>query len=109
MAASIDKREVENISVRELNVVHQSCNNAFLRSSIEVYEGILGSLEILLASYIAASVSLLNFGISTLKGRPPCGALIRIIAPDQIEALIQYIDLRMADSTISWHMDGDGT
>ncbi|KXI17192.1 hypothetical protein HMPREF3230_00721 [Gardnerella vaginalis] len=27
----------------------------------------------------------------------------------QIEALIQYIDLRMADSTISWHMDGDGT
>lgn len=35
--------------------------------------------------------------------------LIRITAPDQIEALIQYIDLRMADSTISWHMDGDGT
>lgn len=35
--------------------------------------------------------------------------LVRITAPDQIEALIQYIDLRMADSTISWHMDGDGT
>ena len=72
MTASVDKSEGENISIRELNVVHQSCNNAFLRSSIEEYDGTLGSLEILLASCIAASVSALNFGISTLKGRPPC-------------------------------------
>lgn len=35
--------------------------------------------------------------------------LVRITAPDQIDALIQYVDLQMADSTVSWHMDGDGT
>jgi len=35
--------------------------------------------------------------------------LVRITAPDQVEALIQYIDLQMADSTVSWWMDGDGT
>ena len=35
--------------------------------------------------------------------------LVRISAPDQVEALIQYIDLQMADSTVSWWMDGDGT
>lgn len=72
VATSIDKCEGENISIREFNVVHQSCNSAFLRSSIEEYDGTLGSLEILLASCMAASVSVLNFGISTLKGSPPC-------------------------------------
>ena len=75
MTTSVDKCEGENISIREINVVHQSCNSAFLRSSIEEYDGVLGSLEILLASWMASSVSLLNFGISTLKGRPPCGDL----------------------------------
>lgn len=35
--------------------------------------------------------------------------LVRISTPDQVEALIQYIDLQMADSTVSWWMDGDGT
>ncbi len=35
--------------------------------------------------------------------------LVRISAPDQVEALLQYIDLQMADSTVSWWMDGDGT
>ncbi|EPI60112.1 polyphosphate kinase, partial [Gardnerella vaginalis JCP8070] len=35
--------------------------------------------------------------------------LVRISAPDQVEALIQYIDFQMADSTVSWWMDGDGT
>ena len=53
MTSSIDKSEGENISVRELNVVHQSCNRAFLRSSIEEYDGTLGSLEILLPSSYA--------------------------------------------------------
>lgn len=36
-------------------------------------------------------------------------ALIRITSPDQIESLINYIDLQMADTTSSWHMQPDGT
>ena len=36
-------------------------------------------------------------------------ALIRITAPEQIEALIKYVDLQMADTTSSWHMQPDGT
>lgn len=36
-------------------------------------------------------------------------ALIRITAPDQIEGLINYVDLQMADTTSSWHMQSDGT
>ncbi|MCH4209094.1 RNA degradosome polyphosphate kinase [Bifidobacterium sp.] len=35
-------------------------------------------------------------------------ALVRISDPDQVEELIRYIDLQMADSTISWHMQADG-
>ncbi len=36
-------------------------------------------------------------------------ALVRITAPEQIDELIKYIDLQMADTTSSWHMDPDGT
>ena len=34
---------------------------------------------------------------------------MRITAPEQVEELIRYVDLQMADSTISWHMQADGT
>lgn len=36
-------------------------------------------------------------------------ALVRITAPEQIDELIKYMDLQMADSTTSWHMAADGT
>lgn len=36
-------------------------------------------------------------------------ALVRITAPEQIDELIKYVDLQMADSTMSWHMQPDGT
>ena len=36
-------------------------------------------------------------------------ALVRITAPEQIDELIKYVDLQMADSTASWHMAADGT
>ena len=36
-------------------------------------------------------------------------ALVRITAPEQIDELIKYVDLQMADSTTSWHMTADGT
>ena len=36
-------------------------------------------------------------------------ALIRITSPEQIDALIKYVDLQMADTTSSWHMQPDGT
>ena len=36
-------------------------------------------------------------------------ALVRITAPEQIDELIKYVDLQMADSTVSWHMQPDGT
>ena len=36
-------------------------------------------------------------------------ALVRIVAPEQIDGLIKYVDLQMADSTASWHMQADGT
>ena len=36
-------------------------------------------------------------------------ALVRIVAPGQIDELIKYVDLQMADSTASWHMQADGT
>lgn len=36
-------------------------------------------------------------------------ALVRITEPDQIDDLIKYIDLQMADTTSSWHMQADGT
>ena len=36
-------------------------------------------------------------------------ALVRITAPEQIDELIKYVDLQMADSTASWHMEVDGT
>ncbi|RSX50854.1 polyphosphate kinase [Bifidobacterium callimiconis] len=36
-------------------------------------------------------------------------ALIRITAPEQIVELIKYVDLQMADTTSSWHMQPDGT
>ena len=36
-------------------------------------------------------------------------ALVRITAPEQIDGLIKYVDLQMADSTTSWHMAADGT
>ena len=36
-------------------------------------------------------------------------ALVRITDPDQINELISYVDLQMADSTASWHMQPDGT
>ncbi|HCA73725.1 RNA degradosome polyphosphate kinase [Bifidobacterium sp. UBA6881] len=36
-------------------------------------------------------------------------ALVRITAPEQIDELIKYVDLQMADSTASWHMESDGT
>ena len=35
-------------------------------------------------------------------------ALVRIVAPEQIDELIKYVDLQMADSTASWHMQADG-
>ena len=35
--------------------------------------------------------------------------LVRITAPEQIDELIKYVDLQMADSTASWHMEADGT
>lgn len=36
-------------------------------------------------------------------------ALVRITEPEQINELIDYVDLQMADSTASWHMQPDGT
>lgn len=36
-------------------------------------------------------------------------ALVRITAPDEIDELIKYVDLQMADTTASWHMKGDGS
>ena len=36
-------------------------------------------------------------------------ALVRVTAPEQIDELIRYGDLQMADSTMSWHMQPDGT
>ena len=36
-------------------------------------------------------------------------ALVRITAPEQIDELVKYVDLQMADSTTSWHMAADGT
>lgn len=36
-------------------------------------------------------------------------ALVRVTAPEQVEELIRYVDLQMADSTVSWHMEPDGT
>ena len=36
-------------------------------------------------------------------------ALVRITAPDQVQELIEYVDLQMADTTSSWHMQADGT
>ena len=36
-------------------------------------------------------------------------ALARVTAPEQVDGLIKYVDLQMADSTMSWHMQPDGT
>ncbi|MEK0306012.1 RNA degradosome polyphosphate kinase [Bifidobacterium favimelis] len=36
-------------------------------------------------------------------------ALVRITAPEQVDGLIDYVDLQMADTTSSWHMQPDGT
>ena len=36
-------------------------------------------------------------------------ALVRSVAPEQIDELIKYVDLQMADSSASWHMQADGT
>ena len=36
-------------------------------------------------------------------------ALVRVTAPEQIDELIKYVDLQMADSTMSWHMQPEGT
>ena len=36
-------------------------------------------------------------------------ALVRVTAPEQIDGLIKYVNLQMADSTMSWHMQPDGT
>lgn len=36
-------------------------------------------------------------------------ALVRVTAPEQVDGLIKYVDLQMADSTMSWHMQSDGT
>ena len=36
-------------------------------------------------------------------------ALVRVTAPEQIDELIKSVDLQMADSTMSWHMQPDGT
>lgn len=35
--------------------------------------------------------------------------LIRITSPSEVEELINYIDFQMADTTSSWHMQGDGS
>jgi polyphosphate kinase len=35
-------------------------------------------------------------------------ALVRINDPEQVDGLIHYVDLQMADSTVSWHMQPDG-
>ena len=36
-------------------------------------------------------------------------ALVCVTAPEQVDGLIKYVDLQMADSTMSWHMQPDGT
>ena len=36
-------------------------------------------------------------------------ALVRVTAPEQVDGLIKCVDLQMADSTMSWHMQPDGT
>ena len=36
-------------------------------------------------------------------------ALVRVTAPEQVDGLIKYVDLQMADATMSWHMQPDGT
>jgi polyphosphate kinase len=35
-------------------------------------------------------------------------ALVRINDQEQVDGLIHYVDLQMADSTVSWHMQPDG-
>ena len=35
--------------------------------------------------------------------------LVRITAPEEVDELIDYIDQQMSDSTVSWHMESDGT
>jgi polyphosphate kinase len=35
-------------------------------------------------------------------------ALVRVTAPEQVDELITYVDMQMADSTVSWHMQPDG-
>ena len=36
-------------------------------------------------------------------------ALVRVTAPEQVDGLIKNVDLQKADSTMSWHMQPDGT
>ncbi|KAA8820967.1 RNA degradosome polyphosphate kinase [Bifidobacterium vespertilionis] len=36
-------------------------------------------------------------------------ALVRVSDPEQVDELIKYVDLQMADTTSSWHMQPDGT
>lgn len=36
-------------------------------------------------------------------------ALVRIIDPEEISTLIDYVNLQMDDSTLSWHMQPDGS
>ena len=36
-------------------------------------------------------------------------ALVRITAPEHVQELIDYVDLQMANTTSSWHMQPDGT
>lgn len=36
-------------------------------------------------------------------------ALVRITAPEQVQGLIDYVDLQMAETTSSWQMQPDGT
>ncbi|WEV73826.1 RNA degradosome polyphosphate kinase [Bifidobacterium sp. ESL0798] len=36
-------------------------------------------------------------------------ALVRITDPEEVASLIDYVDLQMADTTSSWHMQPDGT
>ena len=35
-------------------------------------------------------------------------ALVRVTAPEQVDELVNYIDLQMSDSTVSWHMQANG-
>ncbi|WEV53194.1 RNA degradosome polyphosphate kinase [Bifidobacterium sp. ESL0704] len=36
-------------------------------------------------------------------------ALVRVTDPEEVASLIDYVDLQMADTTSSWHMQPDGT